>query len=153
MEFRDVIESDVPVFFEHHRESLPARSAERISEERARFVAKWAATRSDHSKYAQTIIVDGEVAGYIAKFPRLGVVEVSYWIGRAFWGRGVATAALARFLRFVRERPIFARVAVSNHASLRVLEKCNFTIQADAASLARSSEEYGEEHLLRRDHE
>ena len=51
---------------------------------------------------------------------------VGYWIGREFWGRGVATAALAAFVAEVKERPLHAFVAEHNVRSIRVLEKCEF---------------------------
>jgi RimJ/RimL family protein N-acetyltransferase len=58
---------------------------------------------------------------------------VGYWIGREFWGRGLATRALSAFLHEVEERPIYAGVAETNVASIRVLEKCGFTA-ADASA-------------------
>ncbi|MEQ8790590.1 MAG: GNAT family protein [Pirellulaceae bacterium] len=59
--------------------------------------------------------------------------EIGYWLGRAWWGRGVMTAvvgaacqhALARW-RLVR---ISAHVFESNTASARVLEKCGFEME------------------------
>jgi hypothetical protein len=70
------------------------------------------------------------VAGHAVAFvaPWSGKLEVSYWIAREFWGQGVATRALAALLRIVMARPIYARVAKDNVGSLRVLEKCGFTI-------------------------
>jgi hypothetical protein len=53
--------------------------------------------------------------------------EVSYWIGKPYWGRGVATRALLAFLKRIKVRPLYARAAKDNLASLRVLEKCGFT--------------------------
>jgi RimJ/RimL family protein N-acetyltransferase len=60
-------------------------------------------------------------------FERDGKREVGYWLGRAYWGRGIATAALAAVLREVSERPLYAYVVRSNVGSIRVLEKCGFT--------------------------
>lgn len=57
-----------------------------------------------------------------------GEREVGYWIGSAYWGNGIATAALAAFLQQVQMRPLYAHVAKHNRGSLRVLEKCGFTI-------------------------
>jgi RimJ/RimL family protein N-acetyltransferase len=60
-------------------------------------------------------------------FERAGKREVGYWLGSAYWGRGIATAALAALLREVTGRPLYAYVARSNVGSIRVLEKCGFT--------------------------
>jgi RimJ/RimL family protein N-acetyltransferase len=51
-------------------------------------------------------------------------MEVTYWLGRDFWGRGLATQALNRMLHLVVDRPILARAATDNIGSLRVLQKC-----------------------------
>jgi RimJ/RimL family protein N-acetyltransferase len=55
-----------------------------------------------------------------------GVREVGYWIGKAYWGKGIATAALAEFLAVEPTRPLYAHVARHNLGSVRVLEKCGF---------------------------
>ena len=52
--------------------------------------------------------------------------EVTYWLGRSFWGRGIASAALALFLAELPVRPLFGRAAATNVASLRVLERSGF---------------------------
>ena len=55
--------------------------------------------------------------------------RVGYWIGKEHWGQGVATRALAAFLQFVTERPLRAHVAAHNVGSIRVLEKCGFSVE------------------------
>lgn len=82
-------------------------------------------------------------AGRMAAFPARNIVswtqdgerEVGYWIGKRYWGRGVATRALSEFLREVPERPLFAHVATHNLGSLRVLEKCGFTVSVETMSV------------------
>ena len=81
---------------------------------------------ADDSVAAWTVLAGGRVAGSIVRFERDGVPEVSYWIGREYWGRGIATAALGALLQRVAVRPIQARAARDNVASLRVLEKHGF---------------------------
>ena len=76
----------------------------------------------------RTILVDGEVAGDIGSWPEEADRNVGYWIGRTFWGRGVATAALRAFLEVETTRPLTAHVAVHNIGSRRVLEKCGFVV-------------------------
>jgi ribosomal-protein-alanine N-acetyltransferase len=74
----------------------------------------------------QTILVDETVAGSIAKFELKGDAEITYWIDRNFWGKGVATTALENFLSIENTRPIFGRTAFDNLGSQKVLEKCGF---------------------------
>ncbi len=81
---------------------------------------------------ARTITCDGCVAGHVAEFGRDGRREVTFWLGREFWGRGVASAALALFLARPRgvhaNEAVWARAAADNAASTRVLSKCGFEI-------------------------
>jgi RimJ/RimL family protein N-acetyltransferase len=56
--------------------------------------------------------------------------QLLYWVGRRFWNRGVATAAVKNLLAMVQERlrlpEVRARAFATNAPSLRVLEKCGF---------------------------
>lgn len=97
------------------------------ADDREAFVARWKGLIADGSVAAWTVLDGGRVAGSIVGFERDGEPEVSLWIGREFWGRGVATAALGAFLERMPVRPIHARAARDNVASLRVLEKNGFT--------------------------
>jgi RimJ/RimL family protein N-acetyltransferase len=54
--------------------------------------------------------------------------EVGYWLGREYWGQGIATAALQEFLAVEQHRPLFAGVVDDNAGSIRVLEKCGFQL-------------------------
>ena len=74
----------------------------------------------------RTIVAEGQVAGHIACYPHGENIEVTYWLGREFWGRGLATQALNRMLHLVVDRPILARAATDNIGSIRVLQKCGF---------------------------
>ena len=103
---------------------------------------------ADEANYAWTIAADGEVAGHMLCFERDGKREVGYWLGRAYWGRGIATAALAALLREVTERPLYACVVRSNVGSLRVLEKCGFTTIGSERHLDERMGEEIEEALL-----
>ena len=99
------------------------------SRERAAFDAHWAdKVLCDDTVVKKTIVFDGEVAGYVVCFEQSGRPLVGYWIGRRYWGRGVATRALSEFLRGVGTRPLYAYVAKHNAGSIRVLEKSGFRI-------------------------
>lgn len=73
-----------------------------------------------------TIKVNDIVAGSIAKFVLENEAEITYWIDRKFWGKGIATDALREFLKIEGVRPIYGRVAFDNFGSQKVLEKCGF---------------------------
>jgi RimJ/RimL family protein N-acetyltransferase len=124
---RAVTEDDLPIFFEHQRDPVANRMAAFPPRERDAFMTHWDSILRDASGVVRTIELDGDVAGNVVLFGFEGRREVGYWIGREFWGRGVATRALSAFLHEVEERPIYAGVAETNVASIRVLEKCGFT--------------------------
>lgn len=92
------------------------------------FLAHWRErVLGDPANEARTILVDDQVAGYVASWDGDGARLVGYWIGREYWGRGVARAALTEFLDDdEHHRPIHAYVAQENARSIRVLEKCGF---------------------------
>jgi RimJ/RimL family protein N-acetyltransferase len=128
---RDVTEADLPLFFEHQRDPVATEMAAFPARERAPFLAHWATILADPALAKQTILVDGQVAGNIGSWEQDGQREVGYWLDRAYWGRGVATQALALFLRQVTARPLYAYVAQHNIGSRRVLEKCGFTLAGE----------------------
>ena len=84
---------------------------------------------SNSAVIAQTILVDGEVAGNIGSWTQEGSRLVGYWIGKDYWGKGVATRALGAFLLLVTDRPLYAHVVKHNVGSIRVLEKCGFSAE------------------------
>jgi RimJ/RimL family protein N-acetyltransferase len=123
---RAVAESDLPVLFEHQRDPDAVRMAAFPSRDREAFFAHWAKVLADPAAVVRTVLVGGRVAGSVMSWERDGGRLVGYWVGKEFWGRGVATAALGQFLDVVRERPLTAWVARHNVGSVRVLEKCGF---------------------------
>ena len=99
----------------------------------------------------RTILVDGAVAGYLAHFEMFGQPSIAYWLSREFWGRGIATAALAAFLKVVTLRPLYARAVKDNRGSIRVLEKNGFAIVGEDRGFANGRGAEVEEVILRLD--
>ncbi len=106
--------------------------------DRGAFFAHWKRIRSSSSVRIATVVVDGHVAGHVASFTMGPDREVTYWIDRALWGRGVATRALTEFVRGEAVRPLHARVAKDNVASRRVLEKCGFVVVGEERGFANA---------------
>lgn len=96
--------------------------------DRDAFIAHWAKILGDAKITKKAILFGGQMAGNIVSFEQAGVSKVGYWIGRTYWGKGVATSALSEFLGHVKERPLYAHVAKHNVASIRVLTKCGFAV-------------------------
>ena len=84
------------------------------------------------------IAVGGEAAGGIGYVLQQDVervsAEVGYWLGEPFWGRGIATEALAAVTRYAIEQHqltrLFAVPFAYNTASCRVLEKAGYVLEA-----------------------
>jgi RimJ/RimL family protein N-acetyltransferase len=117
---------DLDVMFDHQADPEAAAMAAFPSRERDAFMAHWARIMADDTVVSRTIDVDGAVAGNIVSWIQDDARMVGYWIGRDYWGRGVASAALALFLEQVTTRPLWAHVARHNVGSKRVLEKSGF---------------------------
>jgi RimJ/RimL family protein N-acetyltransferase len=125
---RAIQDSDLDVFYEQQADPEANRMAAFPAREREAFLAHWRKNLANARNTHRTIVADGQVAGNIVSYEMEYQREVGYWLGRAYWGKGIATEALAQFLRIVIERPLYAHVAKHNVGSKRVLEKCGFTI-------------------------
>jgi RimJ/RimL family protein N-acetyltransferase len=148
---RDVLDEDLDTFFEQQIDPVASRMAAFTCDDpadRDAFDAHWAKIRADETIIIKTILVGDRVAGHVAKFERDGTPEVTYWIGREDWGKGLATRALSDLLREVRVRPIHASAARDNVGSVRVLEKCGFVVTGYKVAFANARSEEIEEAFL-----
>jgi RimJ/RimL family protein N-acetyltransferase len=125
---REVEAQDLPIFFEQQMDPEATRMAAFPLRERDAFMAHWQKIMNNPSGSLRTILFETQVAGNIVSWVQDGEHEVGYWLGKDYWGKGIATGALSKFLNIVKERPLFAHVARHNIASRRVLEKCGFEL-------------------------
>lgn len=144
---RDVIESDLPVFYQHQADPDAARLAAFPARDKAAFDAHWAKALADKTAVIKTIVWDGNVAGNIVSWEQSGDRKIGYWIGKNYWGKGIASAALSQFLKHDSVRPLKAHVGKLNVASIRVLQKGGFIItSADKFHDSKGCE--GEEFIM-----
>ncbi len=120
---------DLNAFFEFQLDKeanyLAAFTA-KDSNDKTAYIDKYTKFLTDPTIHMRTLKVNEIIVGSIAKFEREGDAEITYWIDRKFWGKGIATTALKDFLAIENTRPIFGRVAFDNYGSQKVLEKCGF---------------------------
>ena len=150
---RLVEDKDLPIFFEQQRDPDAVRMAaftHKDPADRAAFNAHWTRIRGDPRITTRTILAGGRVVGNVAAFVDdvFGKQEVTYWIGKEFWGQGIATRALSRFLTEVTKRPIYGRAAKDNVASIRVMERCGFRIIGEDRGFANARGKEIEEVIL-----
>ena len=149
---RDVTKSDLPIFFEHQLDPAASHMAAFTAKDpadREAFMAHWARILADDAIATKTILFDGNVAGHVASFEQFGQPEITYWLGQEYWGQGIATRALSAFLGHLEARPLYARAAKDNVASLRVLEKCGFRIVGEDRGFANARGQEVEEFILK----
>ena len=101
---------------------------------------KW--IRSHVSKHASThfaIINDDLLVGAISIIPKEDIyrlsAEIGYWIGEPYWGKGIASLAVAEVIKITQQKHphiirIFAEVFANNIASMKVLEKNGFYLES-----------------------
>src|SRR5687767_9088336 len=98
IQLRGAVENDLLIFFEQQLDPAANRMAAFTASnpaDRDTFMAKWAKILADPTIVLQTVLADGQVAGSVLSHRWFGEPEVSYWLGKPFWGKGIATRALA----------------------------------------------------------
>ena len=148
---REIRDEDLPVLFEQWADPVAVHMAAFTAPdhmERDAFERRWSRLRADETLLNRVIVVDDDVAGTIGSWGDPGEREVTYWIGRSYWGKGIATDALDAFLAVDRSRPLRARVASDNVGSRRVLEKCGFRVIATDRGFAEARSAEIEELVL-----
>lgn len=123
---RPVRETDLPIFFVYQRDPEALFLSGFTPREHDAFMHHWQAMLVNPRVLLRTILAGEALAGNVLSFDFQGRREVGYWLGREFWGKGIASAALSEFLAIEPIRPLFGAVATHNAASFRVLQKCGF---------------------------
>ncbi len=139
---RNVVNDDLPIFFEYQLDrdaNYMAAFTAQDPTNREAFMEHWHRILADKTNIIQTILFQGQVAGSVSSYEEEGKPEVTYWLGKDYWGKGIATLALREFLAHHNPtRPIYARVAKDNLGSRRVLEKCGFKIIGESKGFANA---------------
>jgi RimJ/RimL family protein N-acetyltransferase len=134
IQLREIKQDDLPIFFEQqldHDANYMAAFTAKDPTDRQAFDVHWSKILADKGITIRTILYDGQVAGSVLCHSWGGDPEISYWLGKEFWNKGITTHGLALFLEVVTTRPLYARVAKDNIASIRVLVKNGFTLSGE----------------------
>lgn len=148
---REVRDGDLPAFWAQLSDPAAQRMAavtRGYHYDRDAFEAHWAKIRSDPAVTVRTVVAGDAVVGHAAVYGPPDEREVTYWIDSAHWGRGLATAALALLIELENVRPLYAHAAADNTGSIRVLEKCGFTVREREKVFAQARGEEIEEVAL-----
>jgi RimJ/RimL family protein N-acetyltransferase len=151
---RDATLDDLPILFEHENDPdvryMAAFGPENMSDQEA-FIAHWSKNLANDNTINKVILADGQVVGSISEFELFGERTVGYAIGKAYWGKGITSKALALFLEQSPTRPLYARVVHDNTRSRRVLEKNGFMVIGKDTGFANARGAEVEELILRLD--
>ena len=99
---------------------------------------EWIAhTATEKPPQNMAIVVNGQIAGAIGVTIKEDIyrksIEVGYFVGEPFWGKGIATEAVSKLLSYIENTfdviRIYAEVFEHNQASMRVLEKNGFHLE------------------------
>lgn len=148
---REFLNDDLPTFFEQQRDpdaNYMAAFTKKNPDDADAFQFHWQKVLADKKVLIRTILFDGEIAGYILSHGWFGEPEITYWLGKSFWGKGLATRALREFLKVQTVRPLYARVVYDNYASKKVLEKCGFHVHSEGKGFANARNKEMREHIL-----
>jgi len=126
---RVLYESDLPVFFEHQNDKGAEEMVGLPLRERDDFIDHWQKVMANPSIILRTILYENEIAGYLCSFIKeADEREVGYQLGRAYWGKGIATQALQLFLPLIPYRPLYGVTPAHNIGSQKVLTRCGFVL-------------------------
>lgn len=152
---RAVDDADLDVLFEHWTDPESNRMAAFTvanPHDRQAFADRWARLQNDPAVISRAIDDGGALVGVISSWDNDGVREVTYWLGREHWGKGLATRALAEFLAVAdTKRPVQAATATDNIGSRRVLAKCGFRPIGEGRGFANARGAEVDEVLFRLD--
>jgi ribosomal-protein-alanine N-acetyltransferase len=87
-----------------------------------------------HFAIASEIELIGSIGFQVRKDVHCKMIEIGYWLGEPFWGKGIATRALRAMTDYAFTQHDLVRIQAGvfdyNPASARVLEKAGYTFEA-----------------------
>lgn len=129
VQLRPATQDDLPVLGEIQSDPTANEMAAIVCQKPAAVVEFWQTRMTDPNTVVRAVIAYDEIVGSVASFESDGMRTVGYWIAKSHWGKGIASRALELFLGELAIRPLYARVASTNLASIRVLQKSGFTVE------------------------
>ncbi|GGB53870.1 GNAT family N-acetyltransferase [Shewanella inventionis] len=132
---KDVCEHDLERLFAFQYDPIANKMADVPSREREAFYQHWQQNifANKHS-LAKGIWQNNLLVGHLVSWVNADLTTpnepeirlIGYWIGREYWGKGIATQALALFLKQSITGPVFAYIDGQNQGSLRVAQANGF---------------------------
>lgn len=149
--------SDIPLLVEFLNDSKVTQYVtEAIAQPYSIDDAQWWVTHSHDSAHIKAITYQGKFVGCISAtvglFEYSRSAQLGYWIGQAYWNKGIATHAVKEFstalIHTTDIKRLFVCVVSLNLASVRVLEKNNFSLEGTLKQASCKHGEFFDEHIL-----
>ncbi|MGE4192057.1 MAG: GNAT family N-acetyltransferase [Pseudodesulfovibrio sp.] len=114
-------------------------------EKAAQRMVEWSRDGAGVNVWQFALVAGGELAGGIGTTRNSDVethtANVGYWLGTRFWGKGLASEALAELVRYMHEETDVEQLTATcfgwNPGSRRVLEKCGFSLEGVRKGVVR----------------
>ncbi len=154
VELRKTQLSDLDTLFDYQADDEAGYMAAFVNptswKDRDAYIAKWAKLLQDGAD-SWTILLDGVIVGSVGKWMMGDEPQLTYGIGKPFWGQGLATTAVELFLKKVDTWPLYGRAASDNIRSIKILERAGFKKTGTDRAFAAARNEEIEETILRLD--
>lgn len=116
----------------------------------------WVNTGCKEEAVAKAIEFNGVFCGVVGahrqQFEYSHCAEIGYWLAEAYWGKGIASAALTQLSQIVFTTTdiirLYASVFSTNPASMRVLEKAGYSLEGIFRQGANKNNEYYDVHTF-----
>ncbi|WLR47262.1 GNAT family N-acetyltransferase [Halobacillus litoralis] len=148
---REMHWNDLDFFFEFQKDREANHMAAFTAKDpydRESYIKHWSKILREDRIIKRTITINHDVVGSVICFTQFGEWEVTYWIDKKYWGKGIASRALSEFLQTVSIRPLIGRTAKDNIASRNVLEKNGFQMTGEDKGFANARREEVEEYIF-----
>ena len=158
IELRDLVESDIPAiaaFANNYSVSryMASRMPYPYTIEDARW---WVTTGSKEQGLNLAVSLDGTCIGVVGVRPGENEyrysAEIGYWIAEQYWGKGFGSQVVAEMTsRVFAETEIvrlYAPVYSPNKASMRILEKNGYTLEAIHRRAVYKDDSFLDEHVF-----
>ncbi|QDE30020.1 GNAT family N-acetyltransferase [Shewanella polaris] len=132
---RPITEADLAILFEFEHDPIANKMADFPAREREAFYQHWQQKIfADEQAMAQGIWLDNVLVGNVLSWVNDELATevepevrlMGYWIGREYWGQGIATNAVKMFLQQYISSPVYAYIDEHNQGSLRVAQSNGF---------------------------
>ena len=132
---KDISEQDLSLLFDFQNDPIANKMADVPARTREAFYQHWQQNifANQHSM-AIGIWYNKMLVGHLVSWVNLELATIDepevrligYWIGREYWGQGIATHALRMFLQHYIKSPVYAYIDAQNQGSLKVVQANGF---------------------------